>query len=367
MQFQVQRDQLLKPLQQVVGVVEKRQTLPILGHVLMQVNEQGMTLTATDLEVELVAHQPIEVGEGGETTLPARKLLDIVKSLPEDRFIELRPMGALIELRCGRSKFTLAPLPPSEFPSTEKAEYAMELQFGQGALRTLIDRTQFAMALQDVRFYLNGMLWETTDGARVVAVATDGHRLAYAELGQGSDAAEALQVIVPRKGIQELHRLLGEHDDPVKLRLGATHVQAQTAEVSLTSRLIDGRFPEYRRVLPKPGDSPALVNRLGLREALGRAAILANEKYRGVRLQFESNQLKIEAHNPENEEALDVLEMEYPGEPVEIGFNVGYLMDALGAMGGETVAIHISDANASALLEDSVDSSAQYVVMPMRL
>ncbi len=367
MQFQVQRDQLLTPLQQVIGVVERRQTLPILGHVLVHVSEQALTLTTTDLEVELIARHPLEQGKVGETTLPARKLLDIVKSLPESGMLELKHDGTHVELRSGRSRYTLAPLAPADFPSTEAVEFSSELVLSQADLRTLIERTQFAMAQQDVRFYLNGMLWETRGKTRVIAVATDGHRLAYAELGEGGDEGEPQQVVVPRKGVLELQRLLGDENAEVTLRLGATHVQAQTERVCLTSRLIDGRFPDYRRVLPTPGEGPALVDRLSLREALGRAAILANEKYRGVRLRFSEDQLEIEAHNPENEVAEEVLEIEYRGEAVEIGFNVVYLMEALSAMGGETVAVHLTDANASALLEDAQDSSAQYVVMPMRL
>ncbi len=366
MRLHVQRDELLKPLQQVIGVVERRQTLPILGHVLLRADGGRVTFAATDLEVELIATVEMEVAENGEITLPARKTLDIVRSLPEGRSLDLKVRDGQAELRSGRSRFTLAPLSPTDFPSLESTPFETELAVSQRELRRLMERTQFAMAQQDVRFYLNGMYWET-QGEKMISVATDGHRLAYSELADLESKSEGVSVIVPRKGVHELARLLDDEESTVTLRLGAGHVQAMAGNVRFTSRLIDGRFPDYRRVLPKPVEQPAVVDRASLRESLGRVSILSNEKFRGVRLRFESEQVEILAHNPENEEAEEILPLEYRGDPIEIGFNVVYLMDALGAMDGERVRIHLHDSNSSALLEDPDDPSGQYVVMPMRL
>jgi DNA polymerase-3 subunit beta len=303
MKLSIARDQLLKPLQQVSGVVEKRQTLPVLANVLMVVDAGKLALTGTDLEVELIARTDLagEFGDG-EITVPARKLLDICKSLPASAEVELKQDGQKLVLKSGKSRFTLVTLPANEFPNLEEGMGAFSLTMTQQALKKLIDKTSFAMAQQDVRYYLNGMLFEVTSG-RLRTVATDGHRLAMSDAEAQTDAVERLQVIVPRKGVHELARLLTDDEGTVTITLGSNHIRATVGNVTFTSKLIDGKFPDYERVLPKGGDKIVLANREELRQSLTRAAILSNEKFRGIRLQLTPDLLRIQANNPDQEEA----------------------------------------------------------------
>lgn len=367
MKLSISRDQLLKPLQQVCGVVEKRQTLPVLANVLLVVDGGKLSLTGTDLEVELVAKADLagEFGDG-EITVPARKLLDICKSLPASAEIELRLDGQKLTLKSGKSRFTLTTLPANEFPNLEEGIGAFSFTVAQKALRKLIDKTSFAMAQQDVRYYLNGMLFEVA-GDRLRTVATDGHRLAMCDADARTDSADRMQVIVPRKGVHELARLLTEDEGDVTLTLGTNHIRATVGNVSFTSKLIDGKFPDYERVLPKGGDKIVLANREELRQSLQRASILSNEKYRGIRLQLTPDLLRVQANNPDQEEAEEDVTVEYAGASLEIGFNVQYLMDVLGVLETPTAKITLGDANSSALMQDADSAAALYVVMPMRL
>ncbi|WP_297528135.1 DNA polymerase III subunit beta [Thiohalobacter sp.] len=366
MKFKVQREALLKPLQQIVGVVERRQTLPVLGNLLIQASPEGLTLTATDLEVELVARLPLEVEAGGEITVPARKLLDICRSLPEESTLEFRLDGDRALVRSGRSRFTLSTLPAADFPVIEELKTAQSFRMPQQALKAIIERTQFAMAQQDVRYYLNGLMIELQPD-RVRAVATDGHRLALSETGAETGVTEPQQVIVPRKGIQELGRLLEASDVEAEVQLGANHIRIGLPDIQFTSKLIDGRFPDYQRVMPKGGDKAVVADRGELRQALSRTSILSNEKYRGIRLVLDENSLKIQAHNPEQEEAEEELEVDYSAGPLEIGFNVTYLLDALAALPGDQVRVLLTDANSSCLIDAPDGGESRYVVMPMRL
>lgn len=366
MKFEVQREALLPALQALLGVVEKRQTLAVLSNFRVEANESGLRLTATDLEVELVADVEAEVGEAGRTTLPARKLVDIVRNLPEEAVITVSLERDRGVLRSGRSRFTLATLPVDEYPDGESIGETENVTLPQAVLRRLIERTQFSMAQHDVRYYLNGLLLELdNDGTR--AVATDGHRLSLAEARDGTGVNDARQVIVPRKGVQELVRLLGDTEEAATVQFGEQHVRVALGNMRLTSKLIDGRFPDYNRVIPKGGDKVVLVDREALRRALSRVYILSNEKYRGVRFQVEGDRLLVASHNPEQEEAEEELEIEYGGERVELGFNANYLMDALGALRSERAKITLTDAQNSGLITAEDDPSAQYVVMPMRL
>ena len=322
MKLVMPRESLLKPLAAVIGVVERRQTLPVLANVLMQARDGRLTLTATDLEVELVAQAELAVDDG-EITLPARKLHDILKSLPDGAEVTLAVDGERALLKSGRSRFQLATLPAHDFPNTEDIPFEVELPIAQGALKRLIERTQFAMAQQDVRFYLNGLLLDWT-GSELRAVATDGHRLALCTLAVEGVSAAPLQVILPRKGVQELGRLLGDGETPAVLRIGTNHAQVVLGDIRFTTKLIDGKFPDYERVLPRVGSRAILADRLVLRTALTRAAILSNEKYRGVRLQAGDWLLKVQAHNPEQEEAEEEVEVNYSGEAFEIGWRTYY-------------------------------------------
>lgn len=367
MHFTIQREALLKPLQLVAGVVERRQTLPVLSNVLLVVEGQQLSLTGTDLEVELVGRVKLEEpAEQGEITVPARKLMDICKSLPNDALIDIKVDEQKLVVKAGRSRFTLSTLPANDFPTVEEGPGSLTCQLEQSKLRRLIERTSFAMAQQDVRYYLNGMLLEVSAGI-IRAVATDGHRLAMCSMQADIGQQDRHQVIVPRKGILELARLLTEPDGNVSIVLGQHHIRATTGEFTFTSKLVDGKFPDYERVLPKGGDKLVLGDRQVLREAFSRTAILSNEKYRGIRLQLASGQLKIQANNPEQEEAEEEVGVEYNGGSLEIGFNVSYLLDVLGVMTTEQVRLILSDSNSSALLQESDNDDSAYVVMPMRL
>ena len=367
MHFTIQREALLKPLQLVAGVVERRQTLPVLSNVLLVVQGQQLSLTGTDLEVELVGRVALEEpAEAGEITVPARKLMDICKSLPSDALIDIRVDEQKLLIKAGRSRFTLSTLPANDFPSVEESQGSLTFAVAQSKLRRLIERTSFAMAQQDVRYYLNGMLLEVNAG-RLSAVATDGHRLALCALEAGLEQTDKHQVIVPRKGILELARLLTEPDEPVSIVLGQHHHRATTGDFTFTSKLVDGKFPDYQRVLPRNGDKLVVGDRQALREAFSRTAILSNEKYRGIRLQLASGLLKIQANNPEQEEAEEEVQVDYFGDALEVGFNVSYLLDVLGVMSADQVRITLADANSSALLQEADNDDSAYVVMPMRL
>jgi DNA polymerase-3 subunit beta len=367
MKFTISRDALLKPLNLVAGVVERRQTLPILANVLMVLDEDRLALTGTDLEVELVGRVQLAAGgETGEVTVPARKLVDICKSLPEGSDIQFTAQDNKVIVKSGRSRFTLATLPAREFPNVEDSMGTHQFTVKQGQLKRLLDRTGFAMAQQDVRYYLNGMLWEIKEGLLRV-VATDGHRLAMCTLPGKIAAGDDIQVILPRKGVLELARLLLEDDADIAIVIGSNHIRATTDDFTFTSKLVDGKFPDYQRVLPRSPDKIVLGSRLELRQAFTRAAILSNEKYRGVRLKVTTDSLDIVANNPEQEEAEETVAVDYQGDSLEVGFNVSYLLDVLGVLSGEKVKLSLSDPNSSALLEESEVGDSLYVVMPMRL
>jgi DNA polymerase III subunit beta len=365
MKLTATREDFLTPLQSVIGVVERRQTMPVLANVLLAARDNRLNITGTDLEVELVATTSVSVQQGGDITVPGRKLLDIFRALPEKTSVTLSSEGERVSIRGGRSRFTLSSLPAAEFPLVEEINAQQTLTVAQGEFRRLIDKTHFSMAQQDVRYYLNGLLLET-DGKALRAVATDGHRLALCEMELTGKAKSTHQVIVPRKGVLELQRILGTDGD-IELAVGTNHVRAQIGDIRFTSKLIDGRFPEYGRVIPASPPRMVEADREILRQALQRTAILSNEKYRGVRLTARPDLLTIQAHNPEQEEAEDQVEVSYKGEEVEIGFNVNYLLDALSAIEGDKVEIGLTDSNSSCLIHAPGNTHTRYVVMPMRL
>jgi DNA polymerase-3 subunit beta len=365
MKISAEREKILNPLQTVIGVVERRQTMPILANVLLSAKNNRLFVTATDLEVELVASTEVVVQQAGDITVPGRKFLDICRALPEGASLTVAVEGDKITIKAERSRFTLSILPASDFPTVDEINAQQALQLSQAEFRRLLDKTHFSMAQQDVRYYLNGMLLEVDD-KKLRAVATDGHRLALCEIDLPAKAKTAQQVIVPRKGVLELQRILGS-EGSLDLAIGTNHIRAQIGDVRFTSKLIDGRFPEYSRVIPSQPSRQIRANRDLLRASLQRTAILANEKYRGIRLALKTNALTIQAHNPEQEEAEEELEVEYSGEDLEVGFNVNYLLDALAAIDGDQVAIGLTDANSSCLVHAPESTSSRYVVMPMRL
>ena len=348
-------------------MVERRQTLPILANFLLTIKDGRLSVTGTDMELELLASTELPDAEAGEVTVPARKLVDICRSLPADAEIQLQVDGERAVIRSGRSRFSLTTLPAVDYPSSDDLTGELRITVKEGKLRRLLELTHFAMAHQDVRYYLNGLLLDIGEGL-LRAVATDGHRLAIAEIPVDTGDS-ARQVIVPRKGISELLRLLGSGDDEVAIDVGSNGIQITLPEVRLTSKLIDGKFPDYRRVVPKVEDSGKImiVDRELVRQALSRAAILSNDKYRAVRLCLEPNLLRVVANNPEQEEAEDEVEVAYRGEGLEIGFNVSYLIDALTALPSEEAEIHLGDSSSSCLITPKGEGDCQYVVMPMRL
>ena len=366
MKFKIQRDDLLIPLQQVIGAVEKRQTLPALANVLIRAEQDHLSLTATDLEIELVSRVPQMMDETGEITLPAKKLLDICKSLPVESELSIEVDVDRALIRSGRSRFTLSTLPASDFPALDEITSVYEFNLPQNILKTLIEKTAFAMAQQDVRYYLNGLMMEVSSGA-IRTVATDGHRLAFCEKQIEGDLADSKQVIIPRKGVAELQRLLADSDDPVKVVLGNNHIQCELPNQRFTSKLIDGRFPDYKRVMPEAEGNTMTMDRESLKQALVRASILSNEKYRGIRIILSPNLIKIQAQNPDQEEADVELEVDYSGDAMEVGFNVNYMLDVLNTSQQDVVQGIIKDSNSSCLMVFPDEADCKYVIMPMRL
>ena len=362
----IQREELLPALQTVNGVVERRQTLPILSNLLLEETEDSTSLTATDMEVELKTTINKSFGEPGDATLPARKLLDICRALPEQSVLDINIEGDKANVISGKSRFTLSTLPAQEYPSIDMAEPVAQFTISQKALKELFDKTSFAMAQQDVRYYLNGLLLELSkDNLR--SVATDGHRLALCDTELNVDIEERIQIIVPRKGVMELSRLLQDTDEEAKITISSNHIRVDLSSLQFTSKLIDGKFPDYNRVIPEQGKEQVLADRELLRQSLTRASILSNEKYRGVRILLENNKLRALAHNPEQEEAEEEVEVSYAGPELEIGFNVSYLLDALGIVRTEKVKLTLTDPNNSCLLLPETETACKYVVMPMRL
>src|ERR1041384_6276196 len=309
MKLSATREQILAPLQSVIGVVERRQTMPVLSNVLLAARNNRISITGTDLEVELVASGEAQVQQPGDVTVPGRKLLDIFRALPEKTAVTVATDGERVSIKAGKSRFTLSTLPATEFPVVDEINAQQTLTLSQGDFRRLIDKTHFSMAQQDVRYYLNGLLLET-ERKRLRAVATDGHRLALSEADLIGAATRDEQLIVPRKGVLELSRLL-DGDGEVQLALGANHIRVHLDGIWLTSKLIDGRFPEYGRVVPNQPKNVLKADRNLLRQALQRTAILSNEKYRGVRLELSPNSVVLQANNPEQEEAVETLEVAY--------------------------------------------------------
>ena len=367
MKFSLSREALLNPLQLVVGVVERRQTLPILSNVLLRLEGNQLSMTGTDLEVEIRGSTDVvSSSEAGEVTVSARKFLDICRSLPDGAQVDFSSSEGKAQIVSGRSRFTLATLPANEFPSVDEGEQTVEFIVPGSMIRGLIESTSFAMAQQDVRYYLNGMLWEVTHH-QLRVVATDGHRLALCDGPCEVDLGDSkISAILPRKGIIELSRLLS--DDDVKVSIGSNHIRVTGADYCFTSKLVDGSYPDYDRVVPKGGDKLVVGDREQLKQAFGRTAILSNEKYRGVRIELVNGAMHLVANNPEQEEAQEEVSVAYSGDSLEIGFNVSYLLDVLNVLKCSEIRFTLADSNSSALVEDaSGQTKATYVVMPMRL
>ena len=366
MKIVTNKETFLTPLQQVGGVVERRQTLPILANILVNAEKGQLTVTATDLEVEMRTRVAVQCEGEMDFTLPARKLIDIVRALPDGADITIDVDGEKAKILSGRSRFTLGTLPAQDYPVIEPTASSHRFTVSEKLLKRLIDKTHFAMAQQDVRYYLNGMLLEL-DGGKIRSVATDGHRLALseAECEVGNDVS--IQVIIPRKAVLELGRLLTDEEREVAVDISSNHIRLGFNDTVFTSKLIDGKFPDYQRVIPVGSDKTVVADKETLRQALQRTSILSNEKYRGIRFQFSKGTLELLAHNPEQEEAQEELEIDYDGDDLTIGFNVGYLLEVLNVIDSDRVKMSLSDPNSSCLVEDEKRSDSRYVIMPMRL
>lgn len=364
---QSERNALLASLTAVVGVVERRHTLPILSNLLLEKNAGKLTLLATDLELQVSTRaECADTGEDFAITIAARKLFDIVRSLPDSAKVKLDSKDSQVVVSAGKARFTLQTLPALDFPRVETgAGLGQPVRLPQKTLKRLLQLVQFAMASQDIRYYLNGMLL-VLDGKQLRVVATDGHRLSYAET-QLEAEAEAREVIIPRKTVMELSKLLCEADDPVELRIGTNQVTFTLPDTELVTKVVDGKFPDYQRVIPVRQPRHLKANRQSVIQALQRAAILSNEKFRGVRLVMSENTLGIVCNNNEQEEAADEIEVSYDGEPLDVGFNVTYLLDGLGAVTTDEITLSLGDANSSMLLTSDGEPGFKYVVMPMRI
>ena len=365
MKFNIERERLIRPLSQIAGVVERRQTLPILGNIFIRLSDSSLTLIGTDLETEVTARIDNVDGEPGECTVGARKFYDICRALPEDTDMEISTKDERTHVRARKSRFTLQSLPASEFPHLEAEEWDTDFEIGQEQLKLLLERTAFSMAQQDVRYYLNGCLLECTADT-VRTVSTDGHRLAKSEVSLTTNVGESSQSILPRKAVLELMRFLQE-DQKARVQINPNHARVNGSGWIFTTKLIDGRFPDYQKVIPDSLAIHLIVDRATVQDVLSRIAILTNEKFRGVRINLKPGVMTVSANNPEQEEAVDELPVDYEGEEVEIGFNVGYLIDALKAITTEEVDIGLEDPNSSCTLHPPGDASTLYLVMPMRL
>lgn len=365
MKFSIQREALLVPISQVVGVVERRQTLPVLANFLLEAEQDTLRITGSDMEVEMVGTVSADVAQSGSVTVPARKLVDICKALPEGIRIDVQLNGEKLALHAGRSRFTLATLPAAEFPSSDGRGEADRVKLSEQKLGWLIEKTSFAMANQDVRHYLNGLLLEFRGGL-LRAVATDGHRLALAEF-EAETPGEGRSVILPRKGVMELSRILSSEDEPVELALGSNFLQVTRRGLTLTSKLIDGRFPDYEAVIPISQDKGMTLERGAFIRSLQRAAILSNEKYRGVRIESQPGTIRIVAHNPQQEEATEEIEAEHNYEGLVVGFNVNYLLEGLGSIDGEHARLSLKSADSSCLITAVDNDHVRQVVMPLKL
>ena len=361
------RDELLEPLTSVSGIIERRHTLPILSNVLLDRGADTLSFLATDIEIQITARAPIsQSGEAYTVTVGARKLVDILRALPDGVEVTLQQQDKRMLVKAGKSRFTLQTLPAEDFPRLAKpAGDSARFSAPQKAVRRLLGLVQYAMAQQDIRYYLNGLLMLVED-RKLKVVATDGHRLGYASMDLEADLPRQ-EVIVPRKTVLELSKLLADVDDPVRVELSSTQAAFSFGTVELVSKLVDGKFPDYTRVIPTQHKNTLTLDREVLRQALLRAAILSNEKFRGVRWVLTDGSLKIVSSNAEQEEAQEELEVAYKGDALDIGFNVNYLLDVLNNVSGTSVDCSFGDSSSSALLTYPSEAEFKYVVMPMRI
>jgi DNA polymerase-3 subunit beta len=365
--FKATQDKVLAALQSVAGIVERRQTLPILGNVLMRKTGPQLQFTTSDLEIQIRTTVTLD-GDAGDyaTTVAARKLIDILRSMPSDQTVALESNQNKLLFKGGKSRFSLQTMPAEDFPLVqESAQFGPAFSLPQNTLKELLQQVSFAMAVHDIRYYLNGILF-VADGKQLSLVATDGHRLAFASSTLDNEVPRQ-EVILPRKTVLELQRLLSDKEGSLELQFANNQARFRFDQMEFVSKLVEGKFPDYNRVIPKGHKNAVVLGRAPLLASLQRTAILTSEKFKGVRLTLEPGALRVVCNNTEQEEATDEIEIDYDGDTVEIGFNISYLIDVLTNMEQEMVKIEVTDSNSSALITIPEDTNFKYVVMPMRI
>ena len=362
------QDKVLSVLQQVAGIVERRHTLPILANVLIRKTGSQLQLTTSDLEIQIRTTADLD-GDAGSftTTVVARKLIDILRTMPADQTVSLESSANKLLLKGGKSRFTLQTLPAEDFPLVqEAASFGPTFSVPQKTLKDLLAQVSFAMAVHDIRYYLNGILF-VAEGKTLSLVATDGHRLAFASAQLDTDIAQRQEVILPRKTVLEMQRLLSDAEGAIEMQFASNQAKFSFGGMEFVTKLVEGKFPDYNRVIPKNHKNSVTLGRVPLLASLQRTAILTSEKFKGVRLNIEPGTLRVASNNAEQEEAVDELDIDYGGDAIEIGFNVTYLIDALANMDQDMVKIELADSNSSALVTNPEDANFKYVVMPMRI
>ncbi|NOQ34939.1 MAG: DNA polymerase III subunit beta [Methylococcaceae bacterium] len=366
MKFTINREQLLAPLQQIVSVIERRQTMPILSNVLIAVSDQSVVLTGTDLEIQIVAKLDLQDFDEGEITVPARKFLDICRLLPSEAEIKIEVQGDKVKVTSGRSRFSLSSLDADDYPEFSEAELEHQFVINAGDFKKALSKTMFCMANQDVRYYLNGLMMNVSN-SKLKLVASDGHRLSIykGEIGVATGFEE--RIIIPRKGVLELSRLLDDSDAELNIQFSSSNIKIIIKNLVFSAKLVDAKYPDFSKVFEQEFFAPINIPKQRLKEALTRVAILANEKFKGVGFDMSEDLLKISAHNPEHDEAEEELMIEYQGEPLSIAFNAQYLLDAISNLESEEAVLTIAQNASSCFIEDPSDESFKFIVMPMRL
>ncbi len=365
--FKSTQDKILAALQSVAGIVERRHTLPILANVLLRKTGSQLQLTTSDLEIQIRTNAELAGDEGNfATTLGARKLIDILRTMPGDQTVSLENTGGKLILKGGKSRFTLQSMPAEDFPLVQESpSFGPVFSVPQKTLKSLVSQVSFSMAVHDIRYYLNGILF-VAEGKQLSLVATDGHRLAFSSSTLDVDVPKQ-EVILPRKTVLELQRLLSDKDGAIEMQFAANQARFSFDGMEFVTKLVEGKFPDYNRVIPKNHKNIVTLGRVPLLASLQRTAIMTSDKFKGVRLNIEPGTLRVASSNAELEEAVDELDIDYCGDAIEIGFNVTYLIDALQNMSQDMVRIELSDGNSSALVTNPEDSAFKYVVMPMRI
>ncbi len=366
MNFIINREQLLVPLQQIVSIIEKRQTMPILSNILIVVNENCLVLTGTDLEIQLIAKINLDSSETGEITIPARKFLDIIRLLPNEAEIKIELSNEKVKVSSGRSRFSLSTLAANNYPEFSESEFENQFLINAGKMKKALDKTVFCMANQDVRYYLNGLLLHISN-SKLKLVASDGHRLSIYEDDIGVATGYETRIILPRKGVVELSRLLDDEDAELNIQFSSSNIKIQIKEYVFSAKLVDSKYPDFSKVFEQPFFNQIHVQKQLLKEALTRVAILSNEKFKGVTFEVSNELLKLSSHNPEHDEAEEELIIEYQGEPISIAFNSQYLLDAVSNLDSELAVLSIASNSSSCFVEEPQQQLYRFIVMPMRL